>query len=411
MRPFVRITVCALLLLVPRLAHADVVLEWNARMFDVVSGSPFAVARFAAITQLAVFEAVNAIDKRYEPYLGTIAAPAGASAEAAAAAAAHTVLRNYFPMQAGVLDAALAASLAAIADGPAKDDGVDVGVAAALAMIALRANDGAAATKFYVPPAHAAGQWQRAPSCPSGGGTNLHWRDVTPFGIPSSSTFRLGPPPQLSSGEYAKDFTEVSQVGVQTSATRSQAGEDLARFYAAFAPALWVNSVARQIATAEDHSLADNARALALLNMAISDAAVSTFDTKYHYNLWRPETAIKAADVDGNARTDLDAGYAPLVSAPCFPSYPSAHGTLSAAGGEVLERLYGPAGHDITFTIPPMPDIVLHYTTIRFIVEDISDARVFGGIHFRFDQEAGVKQGNEVGKYVIKHNLRPIHPQ
>lgn len=402
---------CVLLVVSPVVAHADVVLDWNARMFTTITGqSPFGTARLAAITQLAVFEAVNAITKLYEPYLGTVEAPAGASAEAAAAAAAHAVLRHYFPLQTATLDAALAASLSAIPDGPAEQDGIATGVAAAQAMIARRANDGSTLPTFYVPLSSDPGQWQRTPSCPPGGGTNFHWRDVTPFGVPAVAAFRLGPPPGMAQGKYAKDFIEVASVGGTAGAQRPQDREDVARFYAAFSPVSWANSAARQVASAQGRSLADNARALALLNMAQSDAAVAVFDTKYHYNLWRPETAIKAADLDGNHRTEADPGFLPLIVAPCFPSYPSAHGTLSTAAQEVLERLYGPDGHDISFTSAVVPNLTLHYTAFKRIVEDISDARVFGGIHFRFDQDGGERQGTAIGKYVFKNNLRPSHP-
>ncbi len=409
-----RLTVCVLLILSPLVAQADVVLDWNARMLITITGqSPFGTARLGAITQLAVFEAVNAITKAYEPYLGTIDAPDGASAEAATAAAAHTVLRHYFPLQAVPLDAALAMSLSAIPDGSAKDDGIATGVAAALAMIALRANDGSAPSvppTFYVPPSTDPGQWQRTPSCPAGGGTNFHWRDVTPFGVPAVSAFRLGPPPGLAQGNYVKDFNEVSSVGGTDGAQRTEDRENIARFYAAVSPVSLANSAARQVATAQGRSLAENARALALVNMALSDAAIAVFDTKYHYNVWRPETAIKSANADGNHKTDVDPAFMPLIVAPCFPSYPSAHGTLSSAAQEVLERLYGPAGHDITFTSVAVPGLTLHYTAFKRIVEDISDARVFGGIHFRFDQDEGERQGTAIGKYVVKHNLRPVHP-
>ena len=404
--------VVGLFVVSPPPAHADVVLDWNARMFMTITGqSPFGTARLAAITQLAVFEAVNAITKTYEPYLGTIDALDGASAEAAAAAAAHTVLKHYFPLQAAPLDAALAVSLSAIPDGSAKDDGIATGVAAAQAMIALRANDGSAPSTIYVPPSSDPGQWQLTPSCTGGGGTNFHWRDVTPFGVPAVSAFRLGPPPGMAQGKYAKDFAEVASVGGTAGAQRSQDREDIARFYAAFSPVAWANSAARQVATAQGHSLAENARALALVNMAQSDAAVAVFDTKYYYNVWRPETAIKAADLDGNHKTDVDPGFVPLITAPCFPSYPSAHGTLSTAAQEVLERLYGPSGHDISFTSAAVPNLTLQYTAFKRIVEDISDARVFGGIHFRFDQDGGERQGTAIGKYVFKNNLRPVHPE
>jgi hypothetical protein len=405
---------CVLLVVSPVVAHADVVLDWNARMFTTITGqSPFGTARLAAITQLAVFEAVNAITKTYEPYLGTIDAPDGASAEAAAATAAHTVLKHYFGAQAVPLDNALAATLATIPDGQAKTDGIATGLAAGQAMIALRANDGSAPSvppTFYVPPSSDPGQWQRTPSCPPGGGTNFHWRDVTPFGVPAVSDFRLGPPPGMAQGKYAKDFVEVASVGGTAGAQRTQDREDIARFYAAFSPVAWANGAARQVASAQGRSLAENARALALVNMAQSDAAVAVFDTKYHYNLWRPETAIKAADLDGNHKTGVDPGFLPLITAPCFPSYPSAHGTLSTAAQEVLERLYGPDGHDISFTSAVVPNLTLHYTAFKRIVEDISDARVFGGIHFRFDQDGGERQGTAIGKYVFKNNLRPSHP-
>ena len=406
-----RVALCVFMFLSPLVAHADVVLDWNARMLTTITGqSPFGTARTAAITQLAVFEAVNAITKTYQPYLGTIPASDGASADAAAAAAAHAVLTHYFPAQAVSLDAALETSLSAMADGQAKQDGIATGVAAAQAMIALRANDGSAVPKFYVPASTDPGQWQPTPSCPAGGGTNFHWRDVTPFGVPAVSAFRLGPPPGLAQGTYAENVAEVASVGGMTGAQRTQDREDIARFYAAFSPVTWANSAARQVATAQGRSLVENARAFALLTMAQSDAAVAVFDTKYHYNLWRPETAITSADLDGNHKTDVDPGFMPLIVAPCFPTYPSAHGTLSAAAQEVLERLYGPSGHDITFTNAAIPGVTLHYTAFKPIVEDISDARVFGGIHFRFDQDEGERQGTAIGKYVVKHNLRPVHP-
>jgi len=404
------IAVAAVLLLGSKIAHADVVLDWNKTMLSTLSGqSPFASARFAAITQLAVFEAVNAVTEEYERYLGTIVAPLGASAEAAAAAAAHDVLKFYFPAKAAALDLALASSLNAIPDGAGKTAGVATGQAAAAAMIALRANDGSAPPEFYVPGVANPGEWQLTPSCQPQGGVNLHWRNVTPFGGQSGDQFRLDPPPALTSGRYRHDYNEVKEVGAMESAARPQDRTDIARFYAAFSPVSWANSAATQIAVARGSSLSENARAFALINMALSDAAVAVFDTKYFYTFWRPETAIHAGDTDGNLKTEPDPTFVPLITAPCFPSYPSAHGTLSGAAREVLERLYGPRHQDITFSIPALPNVILHYTTFEAITEDIADARVYGGIHFRFDQEAGAHQGREVGAYVYKHKLGVVH--
>lgn len=407
--------VAALCLCAPPAARADVVLDWNLTMALAVGGQhPFAQTRFAAITQLAVFEAVNAIEGGYQGYLpaGTVTAPSDASIDAAVASAAHAVLKTYLPGQALFLDAALATSLATVPDGPSKDAGIAAGEAAAAAMIARRANDGSSVSLFHTAGPATPGAWQPTPSCAAsqGRGVFLHWRNIVPFGIPRGDAFRLPPPPVLDWGAYTHDFNEVKAVGRDDSVLRPFDRTNVAKFYAITSPVNWANSVARQAATAQGRSLAENARGLALMNMALADAAIAVFDTKYHYNFWRPETAIHAAATDANDRTDADDSYVPLIVAPCFPSYPSAHATLSTAAKEVLDRLYGASGHDITLTNPALEDVTLSYTQFKRIVEDIDDARVFGGIHFRFDQDAGGQQGRSVGAYIFKNLLQPIHP-
>jgi hypothetical protein len=395
----------------PRPARADVVLDWNVTMLTTLVGqNPFAQARFAAITQVAVFEAVNAITLEYQPYLGTIAAAPGASVDAAAASAAHAVLIAYFPGKAGTLNAALAASLAAIPDGDAKSDGITTGQAAAAAMLALRANDGSAVPQFYLPASNEPGQWQVTPSCPPAGGILLNWRTVTPFGVPSVREFIPGPPPPLTSDAYRRDYDEVKTVGGVNSGARPADRADVARFYASFTPTSWANLAVQQVAPVQGKSMSENAWALALVNMAVMDASIASFDTKYHYTLWRPETAIRAGDTDGNEKTDPDLTFVPYILTPCFPSYPSNHASLSGAAREVLESVYGPDGHDITYSIPAVPGVTLHYTTFAGITGDIDDARVYGGIHFRFDQEAGGLLGRRVGAYVFTHNLRIVRP-
>ena len=404
-RLFKRYCAAMALLFSPAIGRADLVTDWNAIMVATVSGqNPFAQARFAAITQLAVFEAVNAITKDFKPYLGTVKAPSSASAEAATIAAAHSVLKSYFPGNAASLDAARASSLAAITDGPAKSAGIAAGDAAAAAMVAARANDGAGTPKFYMPSSFDSGEWQMTPTCPPGGGAFLHWPEVTPFGIKKASQFRLDPPPSLTSANYTRDFNEVRAVGGVNSTERPQDRTDVARIYAAVTPVLVFNPVVRS--AAQGKSLTETARALALLNMAISDAAVATFDTKYHYRFWRPETAIRAGDMDGNAKTDPDAAFAPLITAPCFPSYPSAHATLSNAAREVTERIFGGGRLSSTVSTPAVPGVTLQYDKLKQITADVDDARVYGGIHFRFDQDAGAEQGRRVGEYVYKNNLK-----
>lgn len=389
---------CGALLSTAAQSATDPVLEWNSIMVSTTATqNPFAQARFAAITQLAVFEAVNAIDKDFDPYLGTISAPPGASPDAAAVAAAHDVLVNYFPGNKTALDAAEVTSLARIADGPAKQDGVAVGMASAAAFIKLRSNDGSAPPQFYVPASLAAGEWQTTPSCPAAGGILLQWPDLRPFAIKSTDQFLSAPQPALNSPLYARDFDEVLRVGSVDSQFRPQDRSDVALFYAATPPVTVWNSAAAQVSVEQGRSMSDNARTLALMNMAISDAAVSVFDTKYSYDFWRPETAIHASG---------DTGWVPLIKAPCFPGYGSAHASLSGAARRVLERLDGRRNHLITLTNPAVAGVVLQYGAFEQITHDINDARVYGGIHFRFDQEAGGQQGRRVGTYVYTHTLR-----
>jgi hypothetical protein len=404
------VLLAAALLCSPALAAADIVLDWNAIAVSVAgSQSPFNQARILATVQLAVFEAVNAVTHKYEPYLGTVAAPAGASAEAAAVAAAHGVLKSYLPASAAALDAARAASLAPMPDGSAKAGGIATGEAAATAMIMARLNDGSSPPQFSVPASSDPGVWQLTPSCPAAGGVNLHWRNVVPFGIANAEDFWADPPPALTSARYTKDYNEVKRVGRIDSDERPQDRSDVARFYAASSPGYVTNLAARQVSIAQNRSISHNARAFALINMAISDSFVASFGTKYHYNFWRPETAIRAGATDGNRKTDPDTTWAPFIPTPCFPSYGSNHASGSYSGAEILRRLYGAGGHDITMSNPAVPGIVLQYSEFKQITGDIDDARVYGGIHFRFDQEAGARLGRQVAASVYKHNLRRAH--
>lgn len=400
------ITEVAVLLLSSAPVQADMVLDWNKTMVATVSSqNAFAQARIAAITQLAVFDAVNAITGHYTPYLGPITAPVGSSPEAAAVAAAHTVLKNYFPGAADTLDSARAKSLASIPDGPAKSGGIAVGEAAASAMIAARANDGSAPAQFYMPTSSDPGQWQPTPSCPADGGAFYQWRNVVPFAVKSSSQFRSDPPPSLTSTTYTRSYNEVKAMGDANSLTRSTHLSDIATFYSTVAAVGVWNPVADQLALEEGSSLAENARTLALLNMAISDALVTVMESKYHYTRWRPETAIRGGALDDNPHTDADPAFKPFVVTPCFPSYPSAHGSASYAAREVLTRIFSNAPHAIELSTPALPNLNLQYRRLTDITDDIDDARVYGGIHFRYDQEAGGEQGVEVGRYVYRKSL------
>ena len=395
------------LLTSPTLARADVVLEWNEIVVAVVADQPpTQMNRVAAITHLAVFDAVNAVTGEYQPYLTKVNPASGASAEAAAIAAGHGVLRHYLPDRAPMLDAARARSLSRIADGPAKAAGIAIGEASAARMIAARENDGSEPPEFYLPTSSNPGEWQLTADCPPEGGVFLHWRNVRPFALHRADQFRPDPPPALNSGRYARDYKEVKTVGGRDSTERPQDRTNVARMYAAVGDAILWNLIARQLAAARHTSLSRNARTFALLNMALSDAGVSVLETKYHYNFWRPETAIPAAGSDGNEKTDPDSAFVPFIGTPCFPSYPSGHASTSYAAREVLERIFGRRGHAIVVSTPDIPDVILEYTRLKDITSDIDDARVYGGIHYRFDQEAGADQGRQVGAYVYRRGLR-----
>lgn len=389
--------------------RADAVSDWNKIMASVVRTAPnaFFQGRYAAITEVAVFEAVNACTQQFHPYLGTISAPSDALPEAAAIAAAHDVLAHYFPALTATLDADQANSLALLPDGSPKADGVTVGKAAAAAIIALRANDGATPVQTFLPTSSAPGVWQPTPPA-FGPGVLFNWKNVTPFAVLSSSQFRVNAPPDLTSPKYTRSYNEVATVGDVNSTMRPQDRTDVAHFYAvANAPEVW-NNVAEQLMEANMTPLTAKARVFALINMAICDGLITVMDSKYYYVRWRPVTAIRNGDLDGNPDTEPNVAFTPLITTPSFPSYPSAHAAASYGARTVLERTFGCNPILITLASPGISSITLHYTSLEAVTDDIDDARVYGGIHFRYDQDAGGHQGKRVGSFIFSHQLRPI---
>ncbi len=403
--------VAAALMLSVAAAHErrkDAVLEWNQIAFEQALNNqpPPEQIRFAAILHLAMFEGVNAVTGDYESTLGTLNAQQGASPSAAAVGAAHKVLRTYFPDRAAEFDAARERSLKRIPPGRARRAGLEAGEAAATAVMAARENDGSELQEFYIPAPPTPGEWQLTPSCPPNGGPYLHWGKVKTFVIRDVKKFRSAPPPSLTSAEYARAYAEVKAMGAKDSTQRPADRTMVARFYDTYGDAQLWNPIARQLARAKRQTLSQNARLFAVLNMGLHDLAVALVETKYHYHFWRPETAIPAGGSDGNDATVPDASYVPLIETPCHPSYGSGHAATSAVPREILTRAFGAGGHRIVVTNPRFPDVVYRYSELEQITRDIDDARVFGGIHFRFDQAAGAEQGRRVGAYVWKHALK-----
>lgn len=400
----------ASLALVPSAASADVVLDWNAIALKTTAAAPFnppLESRNLAIVHAAMFEAVNAITREFQPYRLRLRAPDGALPEAAAVAAAHAALVLLYPDQRATLDAAYAASLGPLPDGQAKTDGIRAGEAVAQHLVTLHASDGAAEaiTTAYVP-GDEPGDWRPTPPA-SLAALDPGWRGVRPFVLDCGSQFRPGPPPALRSRLYARDFEEIKAIGVVNSGTRRQDQTDVARFWVSTAAQNW-NPAARQVAAAHGLSLSQNARAFALLNLAGADAFIAAWDAKFAYSQWRPVTAIRAADTDDNPATDVDPQWTPLVITPPFPDYIAGHTTYAGAAQKVLEHVFGRDPRvTITLTSPTAPGVVQRYTSFKDMADDVVDARVWGGIHWRTSSVRGRTVGETIGRHVVRHVLMP----
>jgi hypothetical protein len=391
-------------------ARADAVLDWNVIALKTTAAARFnppLETRNLAIVHAAIFDAVNAIDGRFHPYAVRLRAPVWASAEAAAIAAAHLTLAHLYPEQQAMIDTAYTTSLDSIPDGPAKASGVSVGESVATRMLMIRASDGAAeAIAAPYTPGERPGDWTPTPPAFQ---TALDpgWGSVRPFFLRKGSQFRPGPPPALGSARYARDFNEIVAIGSSVSAARSQDQTDTARVWIATAAQNW-NPVAREVATARAFTLAENAHAFALLNIVGADAFIAAWDAKFAYNQWRPVTAIRAAGTDGNSDTNADPAWTPLLVTPPFPDYIAGHTTYAGAAQVALEHLFGTRpGIAMTLTSPTAPGVVKTYTTFKHIVDDVVDARVWGGIHWRTSSVRGRVVGMEVATYAVRRFLKP----
>jgi hypothetical protein len=409
-------TLCtALVLLAPHAARAtdgpDAVLEWNAIMNGAAltaATAPLVTTRVTALVESAVFDAVNGIERRYNPIHVRPDAPPRASERAAAVQAAYAMLMKIYPAQAGTLTPRRDASIAAIATGPDADRGdrIDQGItwgqAVADGIWAWRQTDG-----FDPPPppflgAPVIGVWRPTPPLLlSGAGTQF--ASMTPWVMLRPSQFRSPAPPALASPEYAADYNETKLWGSATGSPRSTDQTELVLFWAGNTALYW-NRIVSQILGARHLTLAETAHLIAQLNVAIADAAIACFDAKYRNVSWRPITAIRAGDLDGNDNTMVDTAWAPLlVNTPNHPENPSAHSTLSGAAAFVLESAFG---DDTSFTIDSeLRPGTRYFPSFSAAVAEIADARVFGGIHFRTACVFGNGLGRAVAEYVLTHAM------
>lgn len=380
----------------------DPVLYWNDLAIGLVGGSPPAQGRIMAILNAAVHDAVNRTYNGGNYYTGGVVAPGG-NVRAAAAAAAHRVLTTYNPVNTALYDAALADSLALVANGVHKTNGIATGHAYADAMITLRAGDGSGAVVPYTPGLNP-GEWRPTP--PGNGAAALpHWGGVTPFLMSSGSQFRPIAPPALNSEAYTNAYNEVKEIGAIGSATRTADQTASALFWDMSNGMTWLR-IGVDIVADDGNSVLENARLMAKLSGAIADASISVFDAKYHFNYWRPITAIREGDADGNAATVGDANWLSLFNAPAHPSYSSGHSINSGAAAAVLLEL----APDQAFCSTIGPDTRC-FTGIAEAALDAANSRMWGGIHFRFDNEMGLAAGYDIGEWVLAQNAFNAVPE
>ncbi|WIT12232.1 vanadium-dependent haloperoxidase [Paucibacter sediminis] len=402
MNTLLRLSVVAMPVLLAAGARADVVTDWNQRASEITvahQAGPWGQAPMVLI-QAAVFESVNAITRRF-PQAGylKLEAPAGASIDAAVAAANRVVLNRMATTQTAAIEAAYQAALAAIPDGPAKADGIALGEKAVAGILALRAPTGASPV-FYRP---VTGPGQYVP-------TVLPVMADLPPGkcwlLERPDQFRPGPPPDLKSAVWARDYNEVKAFGARTGSQRDAEQTEIARFWAATTPTIYY-PIARSVANQPGREPTQNARLLAASGQAMVDAIDAVFDAKYHYHFWRPFTAIRNGDRDGNDATERDAGWLPLIDTPMHPEYPCAHCTIAGSLGAVLKAEIGDGPTPrLSTTSPTLPGVTRSWTSVDAFMQEVINARVYDGVHYRNSGEVGRALGNKVGELSAAKLLR-----
>lgn len=396
--------VLGVILAVPAVAPADVITQWNERAIATATAgvqNPLVASRTVTMVQTAMFDAINSIENRYVPYAKRIPAPPSASSEAAAVAAAYAVLLALVPEQEPELEAAYSASLGRISSS-GKEAGVTVGQQAAAEILARRAHDGANAPKPYRP--------LTSPGVfvPTTIPVGINWGYVTPWVMASGSQFRPAAPPALASEQWAKDYNEIKSLGGKHSSTRTKEQTDIGRFWIVVGPASWF-PIVRQIADAPGRSLLDNARLFALVAIATSDAYIAVFDAKFAYNFWRPVTAIRNGDIDGNDATIQDLDWEPLIDTPPHPEYPCAHCITSSAAATILNAEVGPdAIAKVTMTSSSASGVTRRWSNTREYVDEVSAARIYGGVHYRTSALVAQEMGRKIAELALRERMQPL---
>jgi len=390
----------ASLLILPD-ARADAVVDWNVKAGELIAGArvnPAVANRVMAMMHAAIHEAASAVAGR-EGVAPTAAR--GASIDAAVAAASRATLAKLLPAQATSVDAAYTAALASVPDGPARAAGIAVGEEAAAAVLASRADDGAAAVETYRP--HTSpGVWVPTviPAVPQ-------WPGRKPWLMTRADQFRPGPPPRLDSEVWARDIAEIKALGARDGARRTPEQTEIARFWEATLPAIY-HGVVRSVATGPGRDVTRNARLFAAVAEASDDALIAVFDAKYHYAFWRPITAIRNADLGGNGAIARDPSWTPLIETPMHPEYPCAHCIVASAVATVLRAEIGDGpAPTLTTTSPTAGGASRSWSRLDDFVREVAEARICDGVHYRNSTEVGIAMGKRVGELAVAKVLRP----
>ncbi len=390
----------------------DVILQWNNVSLTAIQTAQYRAtqaSRVLAMVHAAMYDSINCIDQNCQPYFVNIAAPQTVSREAAAAGAAYTVLVSLFPAQQAAFDTALADSLMHVPDGIAENNGIAFGASVGNQILLWRADDHSGDMVPYVPGTDP-GDWQPTPPTYSPA-MSPNWAIVTPFAMSSNSQFRPAGPLDLASAEYAQDLNEVKALGASVSAIRTQEQSDIALFWMDMPGTVttvgrW-NQIAQHVAGQRSTNLWQNARLFALLNIALADAGIAAWDCKYEYNFWRPITAIRAADTDGNPLTEPDAAWEPFIMTPAFPEYVSAHSLFSAAAAHILVNYFGTDNIDFMVSYYMMPMDMRTYHSFVQAAQEAGASRIYGGIHFASANVNALAAGEALAGYVYNNFLRP----
>ncbi len=383
---------------------ADVITDWNEKTVAFVTTRamlPPQAERVMAAVHVAMFDAVNSIDRRYRPYMLQLPAAKETSQEAAAAAAAAAVLAGLHPNAADEMKAALAATLATISPGTARDDGIRLGEAVAAAIVAERSRDGANAADAYRPKTRP-GVYVPTPITASS-----MWPNVTPFAMTSPTQFRPRPPIPITGAQWATEYNEIKTLGGKTSTARSAQQSEDGRFWLITGPQSYY-PIVRQLVAAKKMNLVDGARFMALVSVATADAYIAVFDAKYHYDFWRPITAIRNGDMDDNPATERDAAWQPIDNTPMHPEYPCAHCITSAAVATVAETVLGSADvPEVVMTSAAAPGVTHRWTNLWVYADEVSLARIWAGFHYRFSTRVGQDMGRKIGQLVVQSRMQP----